>query len=275
MKRSLLLIVCLSLGWAVSTASAVPLYSVSYEGDVYTIDQATSTYQLFMVNTGLQFWDATDGPSLDAFFASGPGDSLYTIDIVNKTVAPIGAYGAPVKTLAFAETGGGVLYGSDFTNLYTIDTTTGAATLIGPINRPGDLFIGVYSMDYDPVAARLYIVSELGPATNLYYVNPGTGLATLVGPLVGLTGGSIPVDDIWYDRDTGKMYGVHSSNTQLFEINTATGQATPVGLPPFGSEACPNVMGLGSVNIPEPGMLMLLGLGLIGLASPMFRRRNR
>ena len=171
MKRSALLIVCLSLGWAVSTASAVPLYAVSFEGDVYTVNQTNSTYQLLSPpsNTGFEFWDATDGPGLNAFFASGPGDWLYTIDIVNKTVTAIGAYGGPsIKTLAYAETGGGVLYGSDFTNLYTINTTTGAATLIGPINRPSDLFIGVYAMDYDPVAGRLYIVSELGASRKLY-----------------------------------------------------------------------------------------------------------
>jgi len=276
MKRSALLIVCLSLGWAVSTASAVPLYAVSFEGDVYSVDQTNSTYQLLSPpsNTGFEFWDATDGPGLNAFFASGPGDWLYTIDIVNNTVTrALQTYGFNIRTLGYAETSG-VLYGSDFTNLYTVNTTTGAATLIGPIHRPGDLFIGVYSMDYDDDAGLLYIVSELGPSPKLYTVDP-TGLATLVGPLLDPLGVSVPVEDIWYNTDTGKMYGVHASNTQLYEINKATGLATPVGVPPFGSQACPNVMGLGSVNIPEPGMLVLLGLGVAGLASPMFRRRKR
>ena len=55
MRRIALLIVCLSMGWSVSSAFAVPLYGVSYEGDIYKVDQVTGTHQLFMVNTGIQW----------------------------------------------------------------------------------------------------------------------------------------------------------------------------------------------------------------------------
>jgi hypothetical protein len=270
MKGIALLIACLSMGWFASSAFAVPLYGVSYQGDVYTIDQSTGDRALFMVDTGIQWQDATDGPTLNAFFATASDGSLYEIDIVTKTVTAIGTYGgAAIKTLAYAESGAGVLYGSDFQNLYTIDTNTGAATLVGPIYNGVDPFLSVSSMDYDPVAERLYIVNRLGSSSILCYVNPTTGFATTVGPLAG----SLPVTDIWYDRDTGRMYGMHKSTTQLYEINTANGDTTPIGTTPVGSEACPDIFGLGSVNIPEPGMLMLLGLGVLG-ALPTARRRR-
>jgi DNA-binding beta-propeller fold protein YncE len=274
MRRIALLVAFFWTCWVVPSTFAVPLYGVSYEGNIYKIDQATSTRELFMINTGVSWMDATDGPTLDAFFATGEGGSLYSVDVVTKTLAAIGPYGsAVIKTLAYAESaipGVGVLYGSDFQNLYTINTATGAAALVAPIHNGVDLFVGVQSMDYDPVANRLYIVNQFGSSSKLYYVDTATGFATLVGSL----GGSIPVTDIWYDRDTGKMYGVHKSNTQLYEINTANGLVTPIGPTPSGSDACPNILGLGSVNVPEPGMLAVLGLGMLGL-FPVVRRHRR
>lgn len=271
MRRIGLLIVCLAIGAGASSAFAVPLYGVSYEGDIYKINQSLSTYELFMADTGIAWEDATDGPTLDAFFGTAGDGLLYSVDVVSKTVVTIGSYGGPaIKALAYAESGAGVLYGSDLQNLYTINRNTGAATFVAPIYNGVDVFLNVNSMDYDPVADRLYIVNRVGAASDLYYVDQTTGFATKVAPLAG----ALPVTDIWYDSDTGKMYGVHKSTTQLYEINTVTGAVTAVGTTPFGSQACPNVVGMGSVNIPEPGMLMLLILGAAGLASPAYRRRR-
>jgi DNA-binding beta-propeller fold protein YncE len=265
------------MGWLVSSTSAVPLYGVSNEGDIYKIDQATSTRELFMISTGVAWIDATDGPSPDAFFATGDGGSLYTVDIVNKTLATAGNYGgAMIRTLAYAEpaTAGaaGVLYGSDFENLFTIDLDDGEAHLVGAIRIGGGGFLyAVNAMDFDPVAGKLFIVNRSGTISTLYSVDSASGIATAVGPLGG---GTLPVTDIWYDRDTNQMYGIHKSNTQLYQIDTTNGQATPIGPTPNGADACPNILGLGSINVPEPGMLVLLGAGLVGLALPMFRRRR-
>jgi hypothetical protein len=275
MRRSTLLFACVWAGWLASSASAASLFGVATDGTVYQIDQSTGARQPFMTNSNFAWVDATDGATPSTFFATQNGGSLYEIDIVNKTIDPVGAYGAiaEICTLGYAEPavpgGAGVLYGSDLQNLYTIDTNTGATTLVGPIHGAGDVFIGVGSMDYDPVAQRLYIVNDFGASSKLSYVDTSNGLATVVGSL------AVPVSDIWYDRDTGKMYGAHQSNTQLYEINTANADVTPIGVTPTGDEACERIFGLGGPNVPEPGTIALLGLGVIGFLRPRLRRAGR
>jgi hypothetical protein len=274
MRRSMLLIVCLLAGWSVSPASAAQLYGVANDGDIYTIDQTTGTRQLLMASTGVAWCDAADGPDLSSFFGTANGGSLFKVNLVTNTVSAVGAYGAAaICTLAYAEPASpgdsGTLYGSDQQRLYKIDTNSGAATLIAPISRPGDYFIGVGSMDYDPVAQRLYVVNDFGSTSTLYSVNTINGAATLVGAL------SIPVTDLWFDRDSGKMYGTHRSNTQLYEINTSNAQVTPIGTTPTGAEACEGILGLGGLNVPEPGMVALLGFGAVGFVFRPGRRRNR
>ena len=273
MRKSALLAACLWAGWSASPASAIFLYGMSNSGDIYKINQSTGTRDLFMTGTGVQWLDAADGLTLTTFFATGNNGLLYEIDVQAQTVTAIGAYGggAVVKVLAYAEPatpgGTGVLYGSDFQNMYTINVNTGAATLVGPIHG-GDYFIGVWSMDYDPVADRLYITNQLFNSSKLYYVDPGTALATLVAPVQNAT----MINDLWYDHDTGKMLAMEYGAAQLYEMNTTNAQLTMIGTPLIGSERCVDIMGLGTVA-PDPasGLLFLAASGLTGM---IVRRRR-
>jgi hypothetical protein len=278
MRRSTLLFACVWAGWLASSASAASLFGAAYDGTVYQIDQLTGSRQPFMADANRHWVDATDGADPMTFFATEDGGSLYKIDLVNKAVDPVGDYGAiaAICTLGYAEPpaggGAGVLYGSDLQSLYTIaidGPNAGAATFIAAIHGAGDVFIGVGSMDYDPDAQRLYIVNDFGASSKLYYVNTTDGLATLIGSL------AVPVSDIWYDRDSHKLYGAHQSNTQLYEINTANADVTPIGVTPTGDEACERIFGLGGPNVPEPGTIALLGLGVIGFLRPRLRRAGR
>ena len=77
---------------------------------------------------------------------------------------------------------GDVLYGTntDTDNLYTINRTTGAAMLIGPL---GQSFM--HSLAYDDVNRILYGVSFFsgtsGTESSLYRISTSTGQATLIG----------------------------------------------------------------------------------------------
>lgn len=275
MRRITLLIVCLSLAGMVSPASALMLYGVSFEEQIWRIDRTTGAVDLYKDTPGLKWYGATDGPTEESFFATGDGGSLYKVDIAADTITPIGTYGGSMRlrSLAYADpvlpTAGGILYGSDYQNLYTIDINTGVATLVGPVTPAGELFVGVWSMDYDPVKQALFITNlvnnpiTLVMTTKLYAVNPANAQTTFIGEIAD----ALPIADIWYDHDSGKMLGITQVTGQLYEIDTVTAGVTPIGTAPGE-----NILGLGGAMIPEPGMLMLLGLSMLGVLRAGRRR---
>ena len=97
--------------------------------------------------------------------------------------------------------------------LYTVSTTTGAATRVGAlgIDNPGGLAV---------VSGALYLVDA--GTDSLYTVNTTTGAATLVGALgTGDPGGLAVIGTTLYLVDTG--------TGSLYTVNTSTGAATLVG----------------------------------------------
>jgi hypothetical protein len=94
-------------------------------------------------------------------------------------------------------------------SLYTINTTTGAATLVG-VHGITDMF----ALGYDPVNNVLY-GNDLG---DLYTMNIMTGAATVVGPSTYLNGLA------WYPP-TSTMYAI-SSGGSVYTMNLMSGAAT-------------------------------------------------
>jgi len=106
-------------------------------------------------------------------------------------------------------------YSTANSNIWCIDETTGAMTLVGP---SGTTLNGIA---YDDAAEILYGCGS----TNLYYIDTTTGASTLVGPL-GNSGGlmiGIACDS------NGNMYGEDIGDDYFYSINTATGAATVIG----------------------------------------------
>jgi len=122
------------------------------------------------------------------------------------------------------------LYGSAYSgpdglaDLYTIDPSTGADTLVGPIK-----FQRVGAMDFGP-DGRLYGVGERDDGTNtvvLIVIDTITGVGTEVGPL-GIAAGRA-VTDISFRPSDGRLYA-HVMNPQsIATIDHATGVATILG----------------------------------------------
>ena len=101
-------------------------------------------------------------------------NSLVTVTPDGLTITVIGATGADIRGLAYDDANG-ILYGADYGNLYTIDTTTGVATLVGATG----LDDGTPGLAFDPVTGILYL--NAGFLQNLYTLDTATGAATLVG----------------------------------------------------------------------------------------------
>ncbi len=123
-------------------------------------------------------------------------------------------------SIACCETGAGG-------NLYTIDATTGAYTLVGPL-LAGGLPIGITGLAFNPVTGVLFGVTDDNSANypdSLVTINTSTAAAKLIGPL-GLTG----ISDISFSS-TGTLYGwvAQSPASYLVSINLTTGAATQIG----------------------------------------------
>lgn len=115
-----------------------------------------------------------------------------------------------------------ILYGVDgaaggTSSLYTINKSTGKATLIGSIGFPTVRAIAVH-----PVTGVLYGLSVSGVnAMDLITINTTTGAGTLV---AAVSGGSIDASDMGFHPTTGQCYLWNEAATdQLATLNHTTG----------------------------------------------------
>ncbi len=139
------------------------------------------------------------------------------------TPGTISLFGDTLATNFFA---GGILldgkayaveYGGN--NLYRIDTTTGAFTLIGPMVPSGsEQWTG---MAWDPTTHTAYATSD----KSLYTVNLATGELLYV---ASYSNSSELMISIAVSNE-GQMYGVGIANDSLFRIDKATGTMSTVG----------------------------------------------
>lgn len=121
---------------------------------------------------------------------------------------------------ASAQTLYGATGGNTVANLYTINPTTGAATVVGPIGY------AVTGMAYNAAAGVMY-GSTTSQSPNcgrcLIRIDLTTGAGTLIGPM-GLSNAA--ADIAW---SGSVLYGWSEATDDLVTINTTTGVATVVG----------------------------------------------
>lgn len=122
------------------------------------------------------------GGTLYGTSITGPGgpSTLSTLDPVTGASVAIGPTGVgPISGLAFRAAGSGTMFGIGGGNsapavLYTINLSTGAATVVGTTSITG-------AGSLEIAGASLYVGGDNVDGGNLYRVNPVTGASTLVG----------------------------------------------------------------------------------------------
>jgi len=149
---------------------------------------------------------------------------LWTINESTGDMTRIGGGGVGLNGLAYDLTTG-IMYGCGdaYQNLYIVNMSSGAQTLVGPFNT-GGLMIGI-AFDGE---GNLY-GEDLND--NLYSINPLTGAATLIGPL------GINIDfaqDMAYDITRNVLYlSAYVVNPPiggaLYTCDVTTGYCTLVG----------------------------------------------
>lgn len=144
------------------------------------------------------------------------GTELFSVDSLTGNATSVGLTETWLSGLTFV---GSDLYGwGQNGSLYTINTSTGSASLVGVSGASGT----EGAIAYDSVSGKLY--SADSSTNQLVELNPSTGAGTVVGGF-GSAGGDIS----GLTFSGGTLYGIDSVDDALVTINTATGSASTVG----------------------------------------------
>lgn len=266
-------IAILLLGMA-THASAVTIYATTGIGaGLGTIDSTTgagtplSTFSAGS-NQGIAF--TPDGTLWTIERNSG---QVATVDVATGTVTPVGAASGIGSIADLASDAAGNLYGTNGTNLYSIDKATGAVNLIGSFGAGSTMFgIAFYN-------GVLYSMSW----TNVHTVNPATGAVITTVPLSAAPAVNTGYGGLGIDPNSGTAYFInYFTPDTLNSVDLATGQITLIGTTGLGStfslDFMPPLAALidsgGCVLNTETGFgPLLLTLVLLALAF-LYRRRT-
>lgn len=229
--------------------------------------------------------------------------NIGTVDLATNTVTVLGNAGVVLTDIGF--TSNGNLYGTSFSGLYSVNRTTGAATLVqsyGGVGAGGmNALVGngtglyaasnattsLYSIGVSPFSiTALSGATGGGSAGDLAFGASGALYETLNnGNLDKLTisGGTVTSTIVGNTGNSG-VFGLATGDdgvtyavagTQIYTVDLSTGVLTPLlnyagqGLGPANGTAFVTE----SPRVPEPATFALLGTGLLGLF--MIRRRSR
>ncbi len=270
------------------SAFAASLLGISSDGSVFSIDQSdgsgssigssgfagvnslarSSSGQFVAVSRGLLDPAATLF-SVDP--ATGLGTGLVNLDFGKDVDVSVRALTFADDKLYAINNGGGRFSTTGADDLYLVDTSTGAGTLIGNTG-----FNGVQGLTTGP-DGKLYAwdLGSFNPddGSGLLLIDPTTGVGADVDGSIGETDGG-DIQTLAFSSD-GKLYGGRDA---LYLVDPSTGAATLVGSGGYadirGFESFSDA-GAGSGNgnkpgeppfapTPEPGGLILAGLALIG-----------
>ena len=249
MRRFLLLLTlvfCLAAGsaWAADT------------GMLYAINPNTYT-ATFIGSTGVaagSFGDLAYDPNTNtAYWAPGRGnDNLYTINLQTGAATLVGAHNIDDMFALGYNPANGTLYGeSSSGSFYSLSTSNGAATLLGSNSvYPGGL---TYRSDTSQL-----ILLGAGSA-QFWQVNPANGGTTLLGG-----SGFVNDNGVAWDSQQGKFF------VDDYSGNLYTGDPTTYGLTNVAS--LPGAFDGIIYVTPEPGTMLLLGSGIVGLATRLRRK---
>jgi len=267
------------LSFGVSRAHAETLYAVDYPASatLYTVNESTGALTAVgpvgLDNVGdltsdlvSRLWGIQI--TTNSLVSINPSTGAGTLGpAITGTAPAVGGPAFPIVSLAYDPLNAtlygntSVPYGGETADeLYTINTTTGAATALGLIGENS-----VYALGFSQ-AGGLYGVDG---NCNLLSINTGTGAGTVVGSTGLAPNGGCGAFDMASGLD-GTMYLADTTSESLYDVNLGTGGTTLIG--PYGSTT--NVVGLAVLATPEPGTVVLFATGMVIAWLGTRRRRH-
>jgi len=185
--------------------------------------------------------------------------TLFEVNPANGNLKTIGTSSVDIDDFG-STTSGLYVIGTD-KNLYSVNPTTGAETLIGPT--------GIASFGSWRSLSTNSSILYFANGTSLYSISTTTGAATLIGSLGTAEIGAMVFED-------GTLYGgANIPGETVDTINTSTGAASTGDAPSSGFVSTffalapfpiPTSGGGGSTpGVPEPSSFLMLASGLLAL----------
>ncbi len=285
--RRLLALMILMLCTTVAQAQiGIAAKNLGDDGDgpsqLYSVNLATGAQTLLGPTgygdvEGLSFHPFTG----ELFAVDEDSSSLLTCSPVTGACTTVGSLGVAVGNPGLAFTYDGTLYlasddqGDVVMALYSVNTATGTATLVGPY---GPDFRG-NSLAYSPIAtgcsSRMWILNADPDTPVLGCVSLSTGAVTTIGPVGTEMDGQPAIE---FDA-SGTLWVVEESQLSdalIGTLNSETAELTaaPYTLDGGGMEALAIPDVCGGVSIPTTGSrgLVLLALLVAGAAILILRR---
>jgi hypothetical protein len=267
---------------ATSSANAGLVYLDDTNGDLFAGNPVTGVYTYIGTSTRAAIFD---GFTDIAFTTNGnlygldPSGLLYEINpanghIINEggTNNSIGTTGISNGSLVGLAADGNTLWAGGTNAVYTLNTSTGAATAVG--SNTGTAYATEGDLEF--VNGVLYLTSTGDSGGDFFTVNTTTGVGTFIGNL-----GESQVFGLAYDTGDSTLYGYTATGLQ-FTINPMTGAVSNVmtitvdgGEDPISMTN--EILGasFGS-TVPEPGSfgLLLTGMGALATGGAFARRRK-
>ncbi len=267
---------------------------------MYRCERVRFTFGILGIVFSLSLLNTTEpAKASPILFINDSAGRLATVDVADGTATLIGSMGVVMTDIAFDPSGN--LFGLDFTNLYTINSTTAAVSLIGAhgVDEGNAL---VFATDGTLFAAG-------AGTTSLFTLSPGTGASTAIadigfasaGDLAFINGdfflsslqdqliridlgspttasviGSFGFSNVFglATAEDGVLYGI--AETEVFSVNTGTGAGTLAS--DYRGQGISQSFGSSFVSeavIPEPSTLLLLAVGSAMLSAKRRRSQRR
>ena len=234
-----------------------------HAGNIAYIVTGNATFGSVDLDTGIYTSIGSQAQQLAGLGVSGGnlygvlygGNTLYQVDPATAALTTIG--NALVNFQDFGSTTSGLYAIGADTNLYSINASNAAPTLVGATG----LSIAGVTLGLSTNSSTLYYTN----GTNLYTLSTTTGAATLVGATGVRIGGMV--------FEGGSLWGGVESPLSFDTLNTSNGSATFVSNDSNGAITYGLAPNAGAAGAPEPGTWGMLAAGMGSLA--LLRKRTR